>query len=67
MVSERDIFAAAKLLIKQHGETAWFEACLRCDAFIAKGDIEGERVWKRVLKALEALSDGPRGQGETLN
>jgi len=54
--SDRDIYATALQWLRLHGETAWFEAALKCDEQIARGDVEGERTWKRIIAALDVVS-----------
>ena len=46
---------AANELIKQYGDQADIEAAARADEFEAKGDRDGQRVWLRILKAIDAL------------
>ena len=41
----------AKLLIDQHGEDAPIFAAMRVDKLFAAGDLDGSRVWRRVLRA----------------
>ena len=55
MTSDLDIFRSANELIKQHGEVADIEAAMRADACLAAGDMEGEAVWLRIVKAVEEL------------
>ncbi len=55
MTSDLDIYRAANLLVKQHGEDAPIEAAMRADAMLEKGDLDGYAVWKRVLRAVEEL------------
>ena len=45
--------AAANELIEQYGEAADIEAAMRADACRAAGDVEGEAVWLRIVKAVE--------------
>jgi hypothetical protein len=54
-VSDRDVFATAKLLIKQHNGSAAYYAAGRADDLIDEGDFEGAAVWRRVAKAAEEL------------
>ena len=62
MISDTDIWRSANELIKQFGDTADIEAATRADALLAKGDLDGQRVWLRILKAIDALRfDQPRG------
>ncbi len=55
MVLEIDIWRTAAEMIKGYGDTADIEAAFRADALLAKGDIEGQRVWMRVLRAIDQL------------
>ena len=58
---EKDIFRAAHLLVKQHGEDAPRHAAERADALLAQGDMEGEATWLRILRAIRVLLVGPDG------
>ena len=61
-VSDRDIFATAKLVIKRHGGSAAYYAATKGDEFLDKGDLDGAAVWRRILKAVEELQAmAPKG------
>ncbi len=46
--------------IPQHGDVAPIHAAMRADAMLDKGDLGGERVWLRILAAVNELLDtGP--------
>jgi hypothetical protein len=55
MVSDPDIFCAAKLLIDQHGEDAPLRAAERADELLEVGDIIGPGTWRRILATLTEL------------
>ncbi len=55
MTSDLDIYRATNELIKQHGEAADIEAAMRADERLPAGDMEGEAVWLRIVKAIEEL------------
>ncbi len=55
MTSDLDIYRSANELIKQHGEAADIEAAMRAVECVAAGDMEGEAVWIRIVKAVEEL------------
>ncbi len=63
MTSDIDIYRCANELIKQHGDAADIEAAMRADACLAAGDMEGEAVWLRILKAIEELLSEERPDG----
>ena len=56
MIGDREIWQCANEIVKQYGEDAPIEAAMRADAMLEKGDLEGQAVWKRILKAAEELS-----------
>ena len=58
MIDDREIWACANLLVRQHGENAWFVAARRADELLAQGEMEGHRTFRRILariKELEAM------------
>ena len=62
MIDERDVWRAAKLMIDQHGVEAPIEAALRADKMLDVGDLDGQAVWKAILKAvLELVNKKPDG------
>lgn len=54
-MEEIDIWRTAQLLIRQHGERAGREAARLGSLAVGKGDLEGERVWAEILKAIKTL------------
>jgi hypothetical protein len=54
-VSERDVDATARLVIRQHGGSASYFAAGRADELLDAGDSEGAVVWRRVLVAIKRL------------
>lgn len=57
MGADTDIWRAANLLIKQHGENAALEAAMRADALLAEGQIDGQRVFLRIIDAIKWLQN----------
>lgn len=55
MTSDRDIYSSANELIKQYGKDAPIHAAMRADELMEKGDMEGPRVWIRIVRAVEEL------------
>lgn len=54
-VSDRDIWTSAGQLIKQHGDDAVFHAAQRADYLLSQGDIDGQQVWLRIMRACTAM------------
>ncbi len=67
MIPDLDIFRAANLLVKQHGEDAPIHAAMKADAMLEAGDLDGLAVWKRILKAVEELQGTKPKSGETVH
>ncbi len=53
MATDLDIYRSAQALIKRQGQDAPIQAAMRADAMLASGDLEGQAVWKRILRAVE--------------
>jgi hypothetical protein len=55
MISDLDIYRAAKLLIDQHGDDAPIRVAERSDELLGKGDTEGAAIWRAIMAAIEEL------------
>ncbi len=55
MVSDRDLYRTASVLIKQHDPDVPIHAAMRADTLLEVGGVEGFAVFKRVLRAVEEL------------
>ena len=55
MTSGVDIFRAAILLVDQHRQDAPIYAAMRADELMARGDLDGQSIWKLILKAIDEL------------
>ena len=49
MIDDREIWACANLLIKQHGVDAWWVASQRADELLAAGKMAGHQTFVRIL------------------
>ncbi len=69
MTSDLDIYRTANALIKQHGEQrAELYAAMRADELLEAGDMDGRRVWLRVLEAVQELTGKePPGEGTAVH
>ena len=66
-VSDLDIYRSAKLLVKQHGKEAPIHAALNADAMLDRGDLDGQRAWLRIVKAIEVLLETRPGDGAAVH
>lgn len=56
MITERDIFASANLMIQHHGDQARAVALSRADDFKKRGDEQGAAIWLQIADAIEKLA-----------
>ena len=55
MISDRDVYAAANLFMKRFGESALTAAMTRADMLGAENDMDGKRLWLRIIEAIKQL------------
>ncbi len=55
MILDLDIYRAATVIINQYGKDAPIHAAMRADAMLEAGDLDGLKMWKRVLRAVGEL------------
>ncbi len=67
LVSDLDIWRAAQVLVKRYGDTAATEAAMRADEFLDQGNLDGERVWIRIMQAIEGLRRERPKDGEAIH
>ena len=66
-IADIDVWRAADLLIKRHGEDAAIVAAQRADELLEAGDVEGQIVFKRIVEAINELQRQKPEPGETVN
>jgi hypothetical protein len=57
MIPETDIWRAALLLLKRHGERALDESAARADELALAGDDDGAATWRRIMAAVTQLAN----------
>ncbi len=67
MISDLDIYCAAKLLIDDLGYDAPVHAAMRADAMREAGDLDGLATWKRILRAVGELQETAPKSGEAVH
>ncbi len=67
MITDLEIYRAANQLVKRYGEDAGIEAAKQADAMLEAGDIDGQQVWKRILRAVDELQRQKRSESEPLH
>lgn len=66
MISDRAIFDAAARFVRRFGNEAAIHAAMRADEFGAKNDLDGQRVWLRIIEAIKQLQR-TRASDEAVN
>ncbi len=67
MISDLDLWRAANVMVKRYGDGAATEAAMRADEFLDQGNIDGQRVWMRIMQAIEELQRTRLEKGEALH
>jgi hypothetical protein len=62
MIPDRDVWRAANLLIRKHGDDAELVAARRADEMLERGDHEGKIEWLRIRRAIVELQAAPAGK-----
>lgn len=57
MIPEIDIWRAAQLMLKRHGEKAEAESAARADELALAGDDDSAATWRRIMTAVTQLSN----------
>ena len=57
MIPEIDIWRAAQLMLKRHGEKALEESAARADELAVAGDADGATTWRRIMAAVTELAN----------
>jgi hypothetical protein len=55
VTSDLDIYRAANVLVREHGNEAPIHAAMRHDELLEAGDMDGCAVWKRIIAAVKEL------------
>ena len=56
LTTDREIYGVADVYIREHGENASIHAAMRADELLDAGDLDGQKVWLRVIGAIKVLS-----------
>jgi hypothetical protein len=57
MISDREIWMSAKVMIARYGSNAGIDAARRADQPLETGD--GYAIWKQIITAIERLQAAP--------
>ncbi len=67
MISDLDLWRAAQVMVKRYGKDAATEAAMRADEFLDQGNLDGKRLWMRIMQAIEELQRERPGRGEAVH
>jgi hypothetical protein len=63
MITDLDIARFAKAQIKRHGNDASTWAACQAGTMLERGNLDGERLWLKILEAIETLQATERPEG----
>jgi len=66
-VAEVNVWKAAVQVVALFDLDASIEAALRSDAALDEGDLENDRLWLRVMHAIDELQRRKRVEGEVIH
>ncbi len=66
MISDLDIWRAAQVMVKRYGDGAGTEAAMRADEFLDQGNLDGRRLWMRIMQRIEELQRERPKDGEAV-
>ena len=67
MISDLDLCRAAKIMVKRYGKGAATEAAMCADEFLDQGNLDGERLWIRIMRTIEELQRERPRDGEAVH
>ncbi len=69
MISDLDLWRAAQVIVKRYGDGAATatEAAMRADDFLDQGNLDGQRIWMRIMQAIEELQRERPREGEAVH
>ncbi len=67
MITERDVYRSASVLIGNHGEAAPGHAAQFADRQLEAGNMEAYRTWRQVLRAIDEVMRPAPWPGERIH
>jgi len=67
VISERDAYRSAQILIDEQGAGAFAHAAGRASGFVMEGDADQAITWQRIADAIRELQRLRPGAGETVH
>ena len=67
MISDLDLWRAAQVMVKGYGDGAATEAAKRADGFLDQGNIDGKRIWMRIMQVIGELQRERPRDGEAVH
>jgi hypothetical protein len=64
MISDREIWQCALLIVMRYGDDSILEAAGRADQLFEDGDWQGAATWQRILDCIERLQATKPTEGE---
>ncbi len=62
-----DLWRAARIMVKRYGDGAAIEAAMRADEFLDQGNLDGQRLWMRIMETIGELQRKRPRDGEAMH
>lgn len=59
MTPERELWACALEMIRQHGDDAGVRVAMKADALLEAGELDGASRWQAILRRVSELQRSP--------
>ncbi|MEE8392809.1 MAG: hypothetical protein V3R66_00575 [Rhodospirillales bacterium] len=66
-ITDADIFRSAGKMVKRHGHGAILISALRANELLNQGNMDGYRMWKRIIMVIGELVTSTPPQGTRLH
>ncbi len=67
MISDLDLWRVAHVMVKRYGDGSAIEAAMRADEFLDQGNLDGQRLWMRIMRTIEELQRERPRDGEAVH
>lgn len=67
MNRDNEIYGIAKTYLREYGEDAVIQAAMNADALLDAGDMDGQRVWLRIIEVIRVLTETEWPEGSVVH
>ncbi len=67
MLSDFDLWRSAQVMVKRYGDGAATEAAMRVDESLDQCNLDGKRLWMRIMQTIEELQQERPRDGKAVH